>query len=86
VTEPRSGLDVVLIAVAVLQTSLEAGSWREALDFARADLEVLDRDTLVRVAASMAVEATWVIPPRTVRRGLRARAQHRRLALMVGRT
>jgi hypothetical protein len=80
----RPSLDIVLMALALLEASFGASDEGEALVALRADLEVLDRETLVRVAAAIAVEASWAAPPPSIRQRLRRRVQQRRVALMVG--
>lgn len=79
----NTGLDAMLVALAVLESALDAKGPKAAFEVVHGDLEVLDHATLARVAAAIVVESTWVMPPRTMRRAVRERVQRRRLTLMV---
>lgn len=78
-----TNLDVVLAALAILETSLQARDRQEAIDDVRADLEVLDRATLVSIATAVAVESTWAISPTSVRRQLLGWVRRRQMLMMV---
>lgn len=74
--------DAVLKAYDVLDSALAAGTVEEAVGPVRADLEVLDRDDLLRVATALAVESTVRLTPRTDRPLLRERIGRARIATM----
>jgi hypothetical protein len=76
-------LEIMLTVLGVLDTALEAKGPTTAYVEVLADLEVLDHRKLAQVAAAIAVESTWVIPPRAFRSQMRDRVQRRRLAAMV---
>lgn len=73
-SEPnKETLDVHLKAYDLMELSLASATLREAIEQVRADLEVLDRETLLRVALAVTIESTWRFAPGVDRQRLRER-------------
>jgi hypothetical protein len=81
-TVAMTSAEVVLRALDLVVLALASGSEDAAIEVVRADLEVLDRDSLVRVATALAVETPlrWVAPAYRV--ALMQRLQRERLELI----
>ncbi|MBS45227.1 MAG: hypothetical protein CMH83_19060 [Nocardioides sp.] len=77
-----SDAEVVLRAYEVIEAALDAGDHDSAVPRMRAELEVLDRESLLRVAMAIAGETALVLIPRKDRRRLQIRIQQRRLGVM----
>jgi hypothetical protein len=78
----KSTLDLHLKAYDLMETALDASSVCDAIANVRADLEVLDRDTLLRVALAVTVESTWRLTPVVDRPRLRDRLQRARVRVL----
>jgi hypothetical protein len=73
---------VHLVAYDLLEAALDAGTVEAAVEPLRAELEVLPREELVRVAMALAVEGALQLPGKAGRARLAQRIQHARLNAM----
>lgn len=76
--------DVLLRAYDVVESALAADGQVAAAATVRADLGVLTREELLRVAVALAVEVPRVLVPASVRARLLARLEQRRVRVIVG--
>lgn len=75
-------VDVMLAAYDVIDAVLGAGTMQEAADAARADLEVLPPDVLLRVATALAVESARRLQTPESAAALHRRLRHARVETM----
>lgn len=76
--------EVHLRAYEVLEAVLDAGTGDAAIEPLRAELEVLSREDLIRVASAIAAESVLVLTPARDRTQLQARLVKRRDAVRFG--
>lgn len=77
-----TSVEVHMKAYDVLEAALLAGSVEAAIEPVRAELEVLARGELVRVAMALAVEAVLKLPPTMERPKLAKRIERARAEAM----